>query len=116
MKGAIDGFPNASNTNAVNVNDPAGVIGYGIILNTYYSSHGIVDIVYNRAWNDSAIYGGYAFLIDPAFVEYHYLRDTRLKQNVQAPDYDGMKDEYLTECGLKLAQEACHAKMTGVTG
>jgi len=116
VKGAIDGFPGAANTNSVVVNDPKGELSYGIILNTYYSSYGIIDIIMHRAWQDSSVYGGYGFLIDPAQVEYHYGRDTRLRRNVQNPDYDGVKDEYLTECGLKLAQEACHAKMTGVTG
>ena len=112
VKVALDGFPLSSSR----LNDPAGAEKWGIDLTTYYSSQGVLDIVMHRSWNDSAVYGGYGFIIDPAFVEYKYLRDTRLKKNVEAPDYDGMKDEYLTECGLKLANEAAHAKIVGVTG
>jgi hypothetical protein len=113
VKVALDGFPLSS----ARMNDPgSGNNKWGIDLTTYYSSQGVLDIVMHRSWNDSAVYGGYGFIIDPAFVEYKYLRDTRLRQNVHAPDYDGMKDEYLTECGLKLANEAAHAKFTGVTG
>ena len=89
---------------------------WGIDLTTYYSSQGVLDVVMHRSWNDSAVYGGYGFIIDPAFVEWKYLRDTRLKKNVEAPDYDGMKDEYLTEAGMKIANEAAHAKIVGVTG
>lgn len=116
VKLAIDGFATTSPNSAI-INDPkVGTSTWGVNVTTYNSSQGVVDVVMHRAWNDSAVYGQQGFLIDPAFVEYHYLRDTQLKRNVEAPDYDGMKDEYLTECGLKLAQEATHALLYGVTG
>lgn len=117
VKVAIDGFPTAGTGAVAHINDPgSGNNKWGIDLVTYMSSQGVVDVVMHRAWNDSTVLGGYAFLIDPANVEYHYLRDTMLRPNVQAPDYDGMKDEYLTECGLKLANEPTHAQLIGVTG
>jgi Family of unknown function (DUF5309) len=115
VKVAIDGFP----LSAARMNDPgSGNNKWGIDVVTYYSSQGVVDVVMHRSWNDSATYGGFAFLIDPDNVAYHYLegRDTMLRPNVQAPDYDGFKDEYLTECGLSLANEATHAMLKGVTG
>jgi hypothetical protein len=110
VKAAIDGFP------TTRLNNPEGKVRWGVDLVTYTSSQGTVDIIQHRDWNDSAVYGGYAFLIDPEYVEYHYLRETMLRPNVQNPEYDGFKDEYLTECGLKLAQDAVHSKLIGVTG
>jgi hypothetical protein len=43
------------------------------------------------------------------------LRDTRLKENVQAPDYDGFKDEYISEVSLQVTHERRHALLTGVS-
>jgi hypothetical protein len=117
VKAILDGFI----ATYTRVNDPTANASnsYGIDMTTYGAgAAGVVDIVMCRSWNDSTKWGKAAFIIDPANVEYHYLRtrDTQLRQNVQAPDYDGFKDEYLTECGLKLAQEATHALIYGITG
>ena len=88
---------------------------YGIVMKTYYSGQGIVDIVLHRDWNDSATYGGYVFLVDMDAIKYRPLRDTKLKENVQAPDYDGFKDEYISEVSLQVTHERKHALLTGVT-
>ena len=115
LKSILDGF--ISTYTRMNNPLPASTKSWGVDMTTYASGQGVVDIVMCRAWNDSTKYGKAAFIIDPANVEYHYLRtrDTQLRQNVQAPDYDGFKDEYLTECGVKVAQEATHAFLYGVT-
>jgi len=34
---------------------------------------------------------------------------------VQAPDYDGFKDEYISEVSLQVTHERKHALLTGVT-
>lgn len=109
--GAIEGFARAN----LNVNDDRGE-NYGVTMKTYYSGQGIVDIVMHRDWYDSATYGGYAFLVDLDAFKYRPLRDTMFKQNVQAPDYDGVKHEYITECSFEIQHERKHAKLTGVTG
>ena len=89
---------------------------YGIVMKTYYSGQGLVDIVMHRDWKDSATYGGYAFLVDMDAVKYRPLRDTKLRENVQAPDFDGRKHEYLTEASYQIVHERRHALLTGVTG
>ena len=88
---------------------------YGIQMSTYISGQGVVDIVMHRDWNDSSVYGGYVFLVDLDAVKLRPLRDTRLLTNRQAPDYDGFKDEYLTEVSLEVKHERKHALLTGIT-
>lgn len=109
--GALEGYARSN----VRVNDNRGA-DYGITMKTYYSGQGIVDIVMHRDWNDSATYGGYIFLVDMDAVKYRPLRDTKLRENVQAPDYDGRKHEYITECSLQVVHERRHALATGITG
>ena len=110
---AIEGFAR-SNIKTEGSGDRANE--YGIVMKTYYSGQGIVDIVMHRDWNDSATYKGYAILVDMDAFKYRPLDDTRLKQNVQAPDYDGVKHEYITEASFQIIHERRHAKLTGITG
>ena len=117
VKAILDGF--ISTYTRMNNPLPASTNSWGVDMTTYAAgAAGVVDIVMCRAWNDSTKWGKAAFIIDPANVEYHYLRtrDTQLRPNVHAPDFDGYKDEYLTECGVKVAQEATHALIYGITG
>jgi len=110
---AIEGF--ARNTLRSNPSsDHANT--YGVQMNTYVSGQGIVDIVMERAWFDSAVYNGYAFLVDMDSAEWHYLRDTKLLENRQANDADKLEDEYLTEACPVFKNEQKHALIKGVTG
>ncbi len=97
------------------VND-TGNIKYGVNMTQYISAQGIVNIVMHRNWADSTIYGGYCVLVDMDAVRMRPLRATRLDQDVQAPDYDGFKDRYLTEVSLEVQHERKHALLTGLTG
>jgi len=111
--GALEGFARSN----IRVNDPAPSANqYGVVMKTYYSGQGIVDIVMHRDWKDSASYGGYAFLVDMDAFKYRPLRDTRLKMNVQSPDYDGVKHEYITEASFQIVHERRHQLLTGITG
>jgi len=89
---------------------------YGINIVRYQTPHGIVDIV-NHVLFENA-YSGYAFLVDLDNLRLRVMngRDTKLYKNIQAPDVDAEKDEYLTECGLQCDLEKTHAMMYGVTG
>lgn len=110
VSAAIEGF---ARTN-LRVNDNVGA-KYGISMKTYVSGQGEIDLVLHRDWADSSVYGGYAFLVDMDAVKKRPLRETRLKENVQAPDYDGFKDEYISEVSLQVTHERRHSLLTGVT-
>lgn len=110
---ALEGYAR-SNIKTSGSSDHASV--YGIQMSTYVSGQGEVDIVMHVDWQDSAVYGGYIFLVDMDNVSRRPLRDTKLLTDRQAPDYDGYKDEYLTEASLQVTHERVHALLTGMTG
>jgi len=82
---------------------------YGIRLKMYESFHGDLAIVPSRTLEKD--YLGLAFGVDMDYVQYRPLngRDTTLRTNIQAPDADGWRDEYLTEVGLQVRLEKVHA-------
>jgi hypothetical protein len=91
---------------------------FGIMMKTYVSGQGQVDIVMHRDWADSSTYGGYAFLVDMDAVKVRPLQivgQTQLLKDRQAPDYDGVKDEYRSETGTQVIHERRHSVLTGVT-
>ena len=53
-------------------------------------------------------YGGCAMLLDMSLVTKYYLQKMILRENIQANDADGFKDEYLEECCAALHNEANH--------
>ena len=112
---AIEGFTRTTSTGLL-TQSPAQNATYGVSLKTYVFGNGTVDLVLHRDWYDSANYGGYGILVDMDAMKYRPLRDTKLKMNVQAPDYDGRKHEYITEASFQIVHERRHAKLTGVTG
>jgi hypothetical protein len=89
---------------------------YGIAVTKYLSAHGELMLVKHNLL-EGTVYGGYAIAIDPENVKYRYLqgRDTTLRTDIQAPDVDGFKDEYLTEAGLQLMLPKTHGVLKGVT-
>jgi hypothetical protein len=91
---------------------------YGVSMSRYVSGQGTINIVMHRDWNDSAVYGGYIFIVDMNNVRQRPLQNvgqTQLLRNRQAPDYDGVKDEYRSETGIQVIQERTHAVITGIT-
>ena len=105
----IEGFARAN----LQVNDNAAE-RYGVAMKTYISGQGEVNLVKMPYWNDSSVYNGYLFLVDMDAVQERPLRKTRLQTNVQAPDYDGFKDQYLSEVSLQVKHERKHALLTGI--
>ena len=87
---------------------------FGVMMKRYVSGQGQVDLVAHKSWNDSAVYNGYAFIVDMDTVYDRPLRPTRLRPDVQAPDADGYKDEYLTETCIQNTWEARSALVTGI--
>jgi len=88
---------------------------YGMKISQWQTAFGTVNIVHNPLFVED--YAGYAFMLDMECFAYRYMnnRDTQLQTNIQAPDADGIVDQYLSEVGLQRAQSAKHALLKGVT-
>jgi hypothetical protein len=105
----IEGFARAN----LQVNDNAAE-KYGVHMRTYITGQGEINLVRVPYWKDSSVYNGYMFVVDMNAVKERPLRKTRLRTNVQAPDYDGFKDQYLSETSIQIVHERRHALLTGI--
>jgi hypothetical protein len=88
---------------------------YGVEISKYVTAFGTINIVHNPLFAND--YGGYGFLLDMDCFKYVSMnnRDTKLKTNIQAPDADGLMDEYISEVGLQRMQAPRCALIKGVT-
>lgn len=104
----------------VQIND-SGNGSYGLNVRNFQSPHGNVKLVTHYLL-EGTVYGGYAVLIDMDNAHYRPLensqgsRDTHIRENIQAPDADTRKDEWITEAGFAWPQEQTAALITGVSG
>lgn len=89
---------------------------YGIKISKWQTAFGEIDIVHNPLFVED--YAGYGFLLDMECFKTRYMegRDTKLMTNIQAPDVDGVVDQYLSEVGLERKQAPRHSIIKGVTG
>lgn len=94
---------------------------FGIAITQYLSIHGTLDFTIERLFAENSVWGGMGFAFDMANLGYRYLaangenRDTKLLKDRQAAGYDKTTEEYLSEVGFFLADEASHGLIKGVT-
>ena len=83
---------------------------WGLDVTRYLSPFGKCDVFYHRILSQMLEdnYGGCAMLLDMSLVTKYYLQKMILRENIQANDADGFKDEYLEECCAALHNEANH--------
>lgn len=86
---------------------------YGFAVTTFVTPYGDLDLVYHPLLENG--YAGYAYIVDMAGIMIRPLQRTILKTNIQDPDLDGYKDEYLTEQSFSFINEQAFGKITGVT-
>jgi hypothetical protein len=88
---------------------------YGMRIKNLKTSYGDIMVIYDPLLGQSAIYAGYGFLLDMEYIRYAHLEgsDTKLYTNIHDRDYDGVMDEYLTECSLEVKSPSCHMLLTG---
>lgn len=76
---------------------------WGIDVLRYKSPYGMVDLYYHRLI--SQVMPGYGYFVDMDCIKRKWLQKTIVKPNIQAPDYDGYKDEILTEDHIQFSNE-----------
>jgi hypothetical protein len=57
-------------------------------------------------------------VLDMPNLKYRYMqnRDTNLQRNIQNNDVDGVKHQYMTECGLEMTQAKVHSVVKNWNG
>lgn len=78
---------------------------YGMKLNSWTFPQGTIGIKTHPLLNVHGKYSYSAFVIDPTGLYYRPLRDTKFEDNIQAPDADLRKAQWITEAGLEVHHE-----------
>jgi hypothetical protein len=78
---------------------------YGMELTRYIIPQGTFYLKTHPLMNVMPGYSKCAFIIDPAALKYRYMQDTVNQDNIQAPDADEQKGQWITECGLEVRHQ-----------
>ncbi len=86
---------------------------YGVRLTKVTSSHGDLMLVKHPLLQAVAAYNERVYMLDMDAIAERPFKgaDTKLRMNIQAPDVDGEKHEYLTQIGLEVRNERKHLCM-----
>ena len=84
---------------------------YGILFTRYVTFAGDLLFYLHPQFRQINGMANTMVVIDLPYTKYRFLqnRDTRLYRNIQPPDADSVKHQYMTECGLELLQNRPHA-------
>lgn len=94
---------------------------YGMEVTVWETIYGTIYFKTHPLLSQTAAYRNSAFFLDPGRLAYRPLNDsdTVLLRNRQPRDFDGRKDEWLTECGLELSFPESHMfidRLGGISG
>jgi len=88
---------------------------YGMNLQRWIIPQGEIYLRSHPLMNVHPRYQNSCFFIDPSSLVYTYLRDTHLEDNIQVPDGDDQKGQWLTEAGLEWHHEKTMAYIGNFT-
>jgi hypothetical protein len=93
-----------------------GDTSYGVKISEWQTAFGTINIVHDPLFVED--FAGTAYLLDLESFRYRFMegRDTKLETNIQAPDFDGEIDQYISEVGLERKQAPRHAVIKNITG
>jgi hypothetical protein len=86
---------------------------HGFDVTSYVTPFGELSLIYHRLLEGP--YAGTAYVLDFDGISKKVLHPTELRADIQDPDEDARRGEFLTEQGFMIAQEKAHGKITGVT-
>jgi hypothetical protein len=86
---------------------------HGFDVTSYITSFGKLNIVYHPLLEGA--YAGTGYVLDMDAISKKVLHSTELRTDIQDPDEDSRRGEFLTEQGFMVAMERAHGKITGVT-
>ena len=82
---------------------------YGYKLKRYETPFGDLLLYKHPLMAVNATLSSQMIVIDMTRIRYRYITETVLQENVQNPGDDQRIDQFLTECGLEVHHENCHA-------
>lgn len=90
---------------------------YGFDLRTVETQHGTLHMKSHPRFNDQSWLRYDGFVLDIANLKYRPLAgsDTKIRKNIHANDFDGRKDEFLTEASLEVRFPETHTYVRGLT-
>lgn len=91
-----------------------GVGEYGIRVATLETGFGTVKLIPYRLFDELVAYRGTAVMINPSLLQAKYFDKTRVR-NFDVPKFVVL-NAMVTQMGLQLRQEQCHAVITGLMG
>lgn len=93
---------------------------YGLKLQQLVTPHGMLNFV-THPLMEGSVYANQIWIVDVPSLGYRYLhgangsRETGVRENIQARDLDGRRDEYLGECGFVFKNPLKHGKILNIT-
>ena len=83
---------------------------YGVNMSRYSTFAGDLNVILHPMFRQIPSLKNAMVILDIPYVKYRSLAnsDTQLQRDIEAPDADASKHQYLTECGLELCQGKVH--------
>ncbi|SRR5579871_1793515 len=88
---------------------------YGMQLTQYDTPFGVLYIKIHPLFSIHPVFQSYGLALDLDKLVFRYIDDTDYRPNIQSPDTDGEKDEWLTEAGLEVQHQKAHTWVKNVT-
>lgn len=87
---------------------------YGVSFTRYTTFAGDLLIYLHPMFRQVGL-SNTAVVLDMSHIKYRYMqnRDTDLMRDIHANDFDGVKHQYMTECGLEMTQSKPHYVIKG---
>ena len=88
---------------------------YGVSLSRYTTYAGDLLVYMHPMFRQIPGLDQEMIILDMSELKYRYMqgRDTQLIRDIQAPDFDGVKHMYMTDCGLEMLQSKVHHRIKG---
>lgn len=99
----------AKASSSTRINFDGFVTVYGMKLQRWIFPQGEIYLRTHPLFNTNSRFTNDIFIWDPTAMVYRYMRDTTFQDNIQAPDEDSRKGQWLTEGGLEMhhAKTSC---------
>jgi len=83
---------------------------YGVSMARYSTFAGDLLVHLHPMFRQIPTMDDAMIFLDMPYLNYRYMEgaDTTLQRDIHAPDFDGVKHQYLTECGLEMTQSQVH--------